>query len=64
MIGAGPVRAIAARIETNGRAGDLAAMGSLLDRLDDEIRRCLSFIPELQETMRFSADALQEQSTS
>ena len=42
------VRALAADIERAGRADDLAQAASFVDRLGNEIQRCLQFIPQLR----------------
>jgi HPt (histidine-containing phosphotransfer) domain-containing protein len=54
MITAESVRALAAKIEAAGRAGDLAEVASLAERLRDEARRCLRSIPEVREQINAS----------
>ncbi len=53
ILAAEALREIAAELEATGKAGDLAEIVLLVDRLGDEIRSCLNFIPEIQETMSF-----------
>ena len=57
ILAATAVREIAAEIEAAGKAGDLARLASLADRLGGEVRRCQDFIPQIQETMTFSKEA-------
>ena len=64
ILAATAVRAIAAEIEAAGKAGDLASMTLLVDRLRDEIQRCLNFIPEVQKTMTRSAETLHVHATN
>jgi Amt family ammonium transporter len=54
IVGAEAVRALAATIEAQGKAGSLAEAASLVDLLRDEAQRCLRFIPEVQGRMNAS----------
>jgi hypothetical protein len=58
------VRQLAARIEAQGKAGDLSEVASLADRLGAEVRRCLAFLPEIQKTTAPAAAELPAQTTS
>ena len=53
-ITAEPLRALAAKIEAAGKAGDLTPLASLADELRAETQRCLRFLPEIQERMNAS----------
>jgi CheY-like chemotaxis protein/HPt (histidine-containing phosphotransfer) domain-containing protein len=44
-----PLRAVAAQIEAASKAGSLAEASAATDRLRNEARRCLRFIPEVRE---------------
>jgi two-component system, sensor histidine kinase and response regulator len=44
-----PVRALAAKLESSGKAGDLSELASLVDQLRHEAQRCLRYIPELRQ---------------
>jgi CheY-like chemotaxis protein len=53
-VAAEPLRALAAKIEAAGKAGDPTPLASLADELRAEARRCLRFFPELQATLKAS----------
>jgi len=45
IVGAEPLRQLAAQIEAAGRAGAGEQLGKLVQQLGDEMQRCLEFIP-------------------
>jgi Amt family ammonium transporter len=51
ILAAEPVRVLAAKIEANGKAGNLEAIASLTDALCGAAQRCLGFIPEIRKTV-------------
>ena len=44
-VAAGPLHSTAAKMEALGRAGDLTAAESVLNRMSDQVRRCTEFLP-------------------
>ncbi len=46
------------------KTGNLAELAMLVDRLREEVRRCLNFIPEIQKTMTLAEEALHAHATS
>ena len=61
-VAAEPLRAVALKIETVGKAGDLAEMAALIDQLRDEAERCIHFIPAFKERTGPLMDAEKERS--
>ena len=62
IIGAEPLRALAAEIEAAGKVGKYRAGGGfLLQDIQTEMRHCLDYIPEIRES--FGEDELTHRST-
>ncbi|MCC6123667.1 MAG: PAS domain S-box protein [Pirellulales bacterium] len=51
IVGAEPLRAVAAEIETAGKAGDIELAAALLQEMRAEMRRCLEYLPEIRERL-------------
>jgi CheY-like chemotaxis protein len=57
ILAATAVQAASAEIEAAGKAGDIAKMMPLVEKLRDAIRRCQEFIPEIQTTLIITEEA-------
>jgi PAS domain S-box-containing protein len=48
ILGAEPLRAVAAEIEAAGKAGNLPQAASMLSQIQTEMRRCLEYLPDVR----------------
>jgi PAS domain S-box-containing protein len=51
ILGAEPLRAVAAEIEAAGKAGNLGQAASLLSQIQAEMRRCLDYLPDVRKRL-------------
>jgi len=59
IIGAEPLRRIAADVELAGRANDLARLVELAEDLKKEMDRCVNFVPKLRSKLRDGSMSLE-----